>query len=234
MDIDAERLAAAERVAHKVAEALGARPTIEARTRPPRGARRRGLRDQHVPGRRLPAGDGDRLRDPRRATGCARRSPTRSGIGGIMRGAAHHPRAARHLPRHGGALPRRLLLNYVNPMAMNCWALSARDQRSGRVGLCHSVQGTAEQLAQDIGVPVDEIDYVVRRHQPHGLLPELRARRREDLYPRIRQVHRRGPRARREPGALRDASAARLLRHRVERALRRVRALVHQARPART
>src|SRR5262245_213095 len=38
--------------------------------------------------------------------------------------------------------PDALLLNYVNPMAANCWAV---DRGSGRahVGLCHSVQGTS-------------------------------------------------------------------------------------------
>ncbi|MBI1877576.1 MAG: alpha-glucosidase/alpha-galactosidase [Chloroflexi bacterium] len=38
--------------------------------------------------------------------------------------------------------PDALLLNYVNPMAANCWAI---DRATGRphVGLCHSVQGTS-------------------------------------------------------------------------------------------
>ncbi|MFN8540968.1 MAG: hypothetical protein U0232_26245 [Thermomicrobiales bacterium] len=36
--------------------------------------------------------------------------------------------------------PDALLLNYVNPMAANCWAV---DRATGRphVGLCHSVPG---------------------------------------------------------------------------------------------
>src|SRR5437773_10663849 len=43
--------------------------------------------------------------------------------------------------------PDALILNYVNPMAANCWAI---DKASGRphVGLCHSVQGTSEMLAR--------------------------------------------------------------------------------------
>ena len=40
--------------------------------------------------------------------------------------------------------PDAHLLNYVNPMAMNCWALS-RATPIRTIGLCHSVQGTAEQ-----------------------------------------------------------------------------------------
>ncbi|HEY4782974.1 MAG TPA: hypothetical protein VIH54_14240, partial [Chthoniobacterales bacterium] len=41
--------------------------------------------------------------------------------------------------------PHAFLLNYVNPMAANCWAV---DVATGRphVGLCHSVQGTSEML----------------------------------------------------------------------------------------
>src|SRR6185437_2731570 len=41
--------------------------------------------------------------------------------------------------------PDALLLNYSNPMAINCWAIAS----SGRphVGLCHSVQGTSRMLA---------------------------------------------------------------------------------------
>lgn len=54
--------------------------------------------------------------------------------------------------------PGAVLLNYTNPMAMLCGAL----QRSSKVtvtGLCHSVQGSAEMLAEWIGAPIDEISY---------------------------------------------------------------------------
>jgi alpha-galactosidase len=54
--------------------------------------------------------------------------------------------------------PNAVLLNYTNPMAMLCGAL----QRSTTVavtGLCHSVQGSAEMLAEWIGAPIDEISY---------------------------------------------------------------------------
>ena len=42
--------------------------------------------------------------------------------------------------------PDALLLNYVNPMAANCWAVADGTGRP-HVGLCHSVQGTSEMLA---------------------------------------------------------------------------------------
>jgi alpha-galactosidase len=77
-------------------------------------------------------------------------------------------------------------LNYVNPMAMNCWAL-ARATRIKTVGLCHSVQHTASDLATDIGVPLEEINYIVAgiNHMAFYLRFE---RNGEDLYPLLRKV----------------------------------------------
>jgi alpha-galactosidase len=86
--------------------------------------------------------------------------------------------------------PRALLLNYTNPMAMNCWALS-RATPIRTVGLCHSVQGTAMELAQDLGVPYREITY--RAAGINHMAFYLRFERRgEDLYPRLRQMVREG------------------------------------------
>jgi alpha-galactosidase len=83
--------------------------------------------------------------------------------------------------------PDVTFLQYVNPMAINCWAIS-RVSRIKTVGLCHSVQGTAEQLAHDIGVPVEEINYICAgiNHMAFYLRFE---RNGEDLYPLIRKVY---------------------------------------------
>jgi len=71
-------------------------------------------------------------------------------------------------------------------MAMNCWAIN-RASKIKTVGLCHSVQGTAEQLAHDIGIPIDEINYTSAgiNHMAFYLKFE---RKGEDLYPQIRKV----------------------------------------------
>jgi alpha-galactosidase len=71
-------------------------------------------------------------------------------------------------------------------MAMNCLAIS-RASKIKTVGLCHSVQGTAEALADDIGVSIDEINYICAgiNHMAFYLKFE---RNGENLYPRIRQV----------------------------------------------
>ncbi len=55
--------------------------------------------------------------------------------------------------------PDAVLLNYTNPMAMLCAALQ-RQTSIPVTGLCHSVQGTAMTLADWIGAPFDEIEYL--------------------------------------------------------------------------
>jgi alpha-galactosidase len=82
--------------------------------------------------------------------------------------------------------PHVTFLNYVNPMAMNCWAID-RATRIKTVGLCHSVQGTAHLLANAIGMPYAEINYICAgiNHMAFYLRFE---RDGQDLYPLIRQV----------------------------------------------
>ena len=79
--------------------------------------------------------------------------------------------------------PDALLLNYVNPMAANCWAV---DVATGRphVGLCHSVQGTSEMLAKWVGVPYAEVVFFCAGINHQSWFLEFR-RGKEDLYPLI-------------------------------------------------
>ena len=79
--------------------------------------------------------------------------------------------------------PDALLLNYVNPMAANCWAV---DLGTGRphVGLCHSVQGTSEMLASWIGVPYDQVNFLCAGINHQAFFLEFR-RGKEELYPEI-------------------------------------------------
>lgn len=82
--------------------------------------------------------------------------------------------------------PRALLINYVNPMAANCWAV---DRASGRphVGLCHSVQGTSEMLARWVGVSYNEVTFRCAGINHQAFFLEFR-RGAQDLYPLIRQA----------------------------------------------
>ncbi len=77
--------------------------------------------------------------------------------------------------------PDALLLNYVNPMAANCWAV---DDGTGRphVGLCHSVQGTSEMLAEWIGVPYEEVNFKCAGINHQAFFLDFQ-RGKEDVYP---------------------------------------------------
>lgn len=112
------------------------------------------------------------------------------GIGGIMRGLRTIPVMLEMCADMAELCPDTWFLNYVNPMAMNCWAVQRATQIK-TVGLCHSVQSTAEKLAQDINVPVQDINYICAgiNHMAFYLhFERTTAAGVEDLYPRLHQV----------------------------------------------
>lgn len=82
--------------------------------------------------------------------------------------------------------PSAILLNYTNPMAMLCRAMQ-RESKVQVSGLCHSVQGTAEMLANWIGAPMSEIDFLCAgiNHQAWYLKYQWN---RQDAYPLIREA----------------------------------------------
>jgi len=82
--------------------------------------------------------------------------------------------------------PDAILLNYTNPMAMNCRAMQ-RESTIQVTGLCHSVQGTAMMLADWIGAPYEQIDYVSAgiNHLSWFIKFDWNGR---DAYPLIRQA----------------------------------------------
>jgi alpha-galactosidase len=108
------------------------------------------------------------------------------GIGGIMRALRTIPVMLAMCREMEQVCPDVTFLQYVNPMAMNCWAVTKATSIK-TIGLCHSVQHTASELAADINVPLNEINYVVGgiNHMAFYLKFE---RNGEDLYPRIREV----------------------------------------------
>jgi alpha-galactosidase len=109
------------------------------------------------------------------------------GIGGIMRGLRTIPVLVDTCRDMEELCPDALLLQYVNPMAMLCWA-AARASSIRTVGLCHSVQGTARELASDLGIPPAELEYRCAGINHLAFYLELRHRGR-DVYPDLR-VHR--------------------------------------------
>jgi alpha-galactosidase/6-phospho-beta-glucosidase family protein len=104
------------------------------------------------------------------------------GVGGVFRGLRTIPvltGIARDIAEVGA--PDCILLNYTNPMAMVCTAV-ARATGIPHVGLCHSVQGTSQQLASYLGLPYEEITYRVAgiNHMAFFLKFEYRG---QDAYP---------------------------------------------------
>ena len=81
------------------------------------------------------------------------------GVGGIMRGLRTVPHLWSICADMMEVCPDAILMQYVNPMAINTWAISEKFPKIKQVGLCHSVQGTAYELARDLDVPVQEIRY---------------------------------------------------------------------------
>lgn len=81
------------------------------------------------------------------------------GIGGIMRGLRTVPHLWSICEDMLAVCPSAIMLQYVNPMAINTWAIAEKYPTIKQVGLCHSVQGTAYELARDLDIPVEEIRY---------------------------------------------------------------------------
>ena len=76
--------------------------------------------------------------------------------------------------------PNALFLHYSNPTPILSWALNkVTPIRS--IGMCHSVQGTAEELARYIGAPHRRDWALGGRREPSGLVPPLRMERRGRL-----------------------------------------------------
>jgi alpha-galactosidase len=81
--------------------------------------------------------------------------------------------------------PNALLLNYANPMSINCWATDLLGVKV--VGLCHSVQGTSQLLARELGVSFEEVTFDCAGVNHTAWFTTYRHGD-EDLIPRIREV----------------------------------------------
>lgn len=118
------------------------------------------------------------------------------GVGGIMRGIRTVPHLWALCEDMRAVCPQAIMLQYVNPMAINTWAIAEKYPDIRQVGLCHSVQGTAFELARDLDIPLDEIRYRAgginhmafylnfEHRQPDGSY--------RDLYPALKKGYREG------------------------------------------
>ena len=184
-DIDPERLETSEVVARKVADTLGAGARIEATTDRERSLDGADYAICMIQVGGYEPGTVTDFEIPKRY-GLRQTIADTLGIGGIMRGLRTIPVMVEMVRDMERLCPDVNFLNYVNPMATICWALD-RVSSIRTVGLCHSVQYTIEELAQDLGVPAEEIDFLCAgiNHMAFYLSLEHRG---EDLYPRLQQV----------------------------------------------
>jgi alpha-galactosidase len=183
MDIDPERLRSAESVTRRLLDAFGAGSTVTATS--DRRAALEGA-DYVVTSFQVGGYEPSTVIDfevPRRH-GLRQTIGDTLGIGGIMRGLRTIPVLLDVCRDLEAVSPGALLLNYVNPMAMLCWAV-AEASPIRTVGLCHSVQGTATQLADDLGLEGVEYEVAGINHLAFFLRLEHAG---ENLYPRLREL----------------------------------------------
>ncbi|MFK7805418.1 MAG: alpha-glucosidase/alpha-galactosidase [Anaerolineae bacterium] len=184
-DIDEERLKTSEIVAHKAAELFDAQPIIKATL-----DRREALAGANYVIAMIQVGGykPSTIIDfeiPKKY-GLTQTIGDTLGIGGIMRSLRTIPVLLDICRDMEELCPDATLLQYVNPMVMNCWAIN-RASSIKTVGLCHSVPYTAHDLADDMGIPRDEINYQVAgiNHMAFFLKLEHNG---VDLYPKLRET----------------------------------------------
>jgi alpha-galactosidase len=189
-DINPERLTTAEQIATAADAAAGAHFQIEAHL-----DRRAALDGADFVINEIQVGGFDAtLRDfeiPKRY-GLRQTIADTLGVGGVFRALRTIPVVLEIADDMDQLCPDATLLNYTNPMAMLCWAVWASGRDTRIVGLCHSVQNTHEQLAEIVGVPEPDIDYLTAgvNHQAWVL---RFARDGESLYPLLDEAIARDP-----------------------------------------
>jgi alpha-galactosidase len=191
-DIDPERLKTSEIVARRIGETLGLqRMQVEATT-----DRRKALQGADFVilmmqvGGYKPATVVD-FEVPKRF-GLRQTIGDTLGVGGIFRALRTIPVLLDICRDMRDLCPDALMMNYVNPMAMNSWAVTQAAPEIRYVGLCHSVQETSAHLARCLDEPIESIDYTsaglnhvafflkFEKRHPNGA--------REDLYPRLKKM----------------------------------------------
>jgi alpha-galactosidase len=84
------------------------------------------------------------------------------------------------------AKPSAIMLQYSNPMAINCLALG-KAANIAFTGLCHGIQTTLQEIATWLDIPKEEINYTCggTNHLDWFLTLQHNGR---DLYPKLRKV----------------------------------------------
>jgi alpha-galactosidase len=108
------------------------------------------------------------------------------GPGGLFKGLRTIPVWIEILQDCERLCPEAVVLNYTNPMSMMCLA-AGRTSFMNVVGLCHSVQGTSDQLARRAGVPYEELEWECAGINHLAWFTKLRHNG-KDLYPILKKL----------------------------------------------
>ena len=188
MDIDAKRLEESEIVARKMVASLGVPATVETHM-----DQRRALEGADFVIVAFQIGGYKPCKvtdiDLPKSVGLRQTIADTLGVGGIMRGLRTVPHLWKLAEDMRAVCPAAIMLQYVNPMAINTWALGAKFPDIRQVGLCHSVQGTAEELARDLEIPADTLRYRAAGINHRAFYLNFEARQPDgsyrDLYPAL-------------------------------------------------
>ena len=112
------------------------------------------------------------------------------GIGGIMRGLRTIPVLLDIAKDITEICPKAIWLQYVNPMCSNMIAINKAFPELKVMGLCHSVQGTAEMLAKDLNEDINNIEYLCAGINHMAFYKKfekkIEGKANEDLYPKLK------------------------------------------------
>ncbi|CDT15288.1 alpha-glucosidase/alpha-galactosidase [Vibrio coralliirubri] len=137
------------------------------------------------------------------------------GPGGIMRSLRTVPHLWSVCEDMTEVCPNATMLNYVNPMAMNTWAMYEKYPHIKQVGLCHSVQGTAEELARDLDLDYADLRYTCAgiNHMAYYLTLEKKTESGEyvDIYPDLLEAFESGQAP--KPGIYHNGRCTNLVRY---------------------
>lgn len=81
--------------------------------------------------------------------------------------------------------PDALILQYANPMSINCWATNLLGIKT--IGLCHSVQGTSAMLIGHLGLPYDEVTWQCAGINHQAWFTSF-SHKGQDIYPMLKQT----------------------------------------------
>ena len=181
MDVDADRLAVGAQLCRKIGTALGATPAIEATT-----DRRAALDGADFVINMVQIGGFDStlvdFEIPRKY-GLNFTIADTTGPGGLFRALRTFPMLRGLCQDMMAVSPRAVLLNYSNPMCMNMQTVT-RTSDVAAVGLCHSVQGTFDQLMRYLGEDPSQVAFTCAGINHMAFYLKM-AKDGVDLYPRL-------------------------------------------------